>query len=124
LETRDSRLTLQVQHEGKAMPELVRLYIRSVFFGFAIAGVFTLGLVWLDVAGIGRLILGSDIGWIAAVMLVIFNGIVFSAVQFAFKVMGMAETDEGPKGGRGSAVPALVPVTVPVAVPVRGKRRV
>ena len=99
------------------MPDLVRLYIRSVLFGFGVAGVFTLGLVWLDVGGIGHLILGSDIGWIAAVMLVMFNGIVFSAVQFAFKVMGMAETDEGPNGGHGAREPVLVPV------PVRARRR-
>ena len=51
------------------MPELVRLYIRSVAFGFGIAVVFTAGVVWLDVAGIGHLILGSDIGWVAALMM-------------------------------------------------------
>lgn len=47
-------------------------------------------------------------------MLVVFNGIVFSAVQFAFRVMGMAESDDGPQGGRGAREPVLVPV--PVAV--------
>ena len=52
------------------MPELVRLYIRSVALGFAISAVFTAGLVWWNVAGIGHLILGSDIGLVAAAMLV------------------------------------------------------
>ena len=99
------------------MPDLIRLYIRSVALGFALALAFTLGLVWLDVAGIGHLILGSDIGWVAAIMLVIFNGIVFSAVQFAFKVMAMAESDDGPQGGHGAREPVLVPV------PVRARRR-
>jgi TRAP-type C4-dicarboxylate transport system permease small subunit len=102
------------------MPALVRLYIQSVALGFAIAVAFTGGLLWLDVAGIGHLVLGSDIGWIAAVMLVVFNGIVFSAVQFAFRVMGMAEDDRGPKGGHGAREPVLEPL--PVAVRVHAKR--
>jgi hypothetical protein len=95
------------------MPELVRLYIQSVALGFAIAAGFTAGIVWLDVAGIGHLVMASDIGWIAAVMLVVFNGIVFSAVQFAFRIMAMAEDDGGSQGGRGAREPVLVPVVVP-----------
>lgn len=99
------------------MPRLVRLYIQSVALGFLIAAVFTAGLLWLDVAGLGHLVAGSSIGWIAVTMLVVFNGIVFSAVQFAFRIMGLAEEDDGPKGGRGARVPVLVPV--PVKVPAR-----
>jgi hypothetical protein len=95
-----------------AMPELVRLYVQSAVLGFLIAAVFTAGLVWFDVAGLGHLILGSDIGWIAAVMLVVFNGIVFSAVQFAFRVMGLAERDDPPAGGHGSHELQPVPVRV------------
>ena len=95
------------------MPELVRLYIRSVALGFVISAIFTAGLVWWDVAGIGHLILGSDIGLVAAAMLVVFNGIVFSAVQFGFRVMSMAEPEEGPGGGHGAREPVLVPVKVP-----------
>ena len=101
------------------MPQLVRLYIQSVAFGFAIAVAFTAGLMWLDVAGIGHLVMGSDIGWIAAAMLVVFNGIVFSAVQFAFRVMGMAEDDHGPRSGHGARAPVPVPVPVPVAAKPR-----
>lgn len=97
------------------MPELIRLYIRSVALGFAISAVFTACLIWWDVAGIGHLILGSDIGLVAAAMMVVFNGIVFSAVQFAFKIMAMAEDDAGPRGGHGAREPVLVPVPVPVA---------
>lgn len=101
------------------MPQLVRLYIQSVALGFVISAAFTAGLLWLDVAGLGHLVMASSIGWIAVAMLVVFNGIVFSAVQFAFRVMGMAEPDEGPRGGRGVREPVLVPVPVPV----RNRRR-
>lgn len=103
------------------MPKLVRLYLESVALGFAVAAAFTGGLMWLDVAGIGHLVLGSDIGWVAAAMLVVFNGIVFSAVQFAFRIMSMAEDDAGPKGGHGVREPVLVPV--PVHVKQRNGRR-
>lgn len=97
------------------MPKLVRLYIQSVAIGFALSAAFTGGLLWLDVAGLGHLVKASSIGWIAVAMLVVFNGIVFSAVQFAFRIMGMAEKDEGPQGGRGVREPVLVPVPVKVA---------
>ena len=103
------------------MPALVRLYIQSVALGFAISAGFTAGLLWLDVAGLGHLILASDIGWIAVVMLLVFNGIVFSAVQFAFRIMAMAEPEDEPKGGHGAREPVLVPVPVPV--PLRNRRR-
>jgi hypothetical protein len=108
------------------MPELVRLYIRSVALGFAISATFTAGLVWWDVAGIGHLILGSDIGLVAAVMLVVFNGIIFSAVQFAFKIMAMAEDDSGPKGGHKAHALIPIPVTAPAKALARrgqGPRR-
>ena len=98
------------------MPDLIRLYIRSVLVGFGIAAVFTAGLIWWDVAGIGRLILGSDIGWVAALMMVFFNGIVFAAVQFAFRIMAMADDGDGPKRGLGAREPVLVPVPVRVQV--------
>lgn len=96
------------------MPHLVRLYLQSVALGFLISAVFTAGLLWLDVAGLGHLVMASNIGWVAVAMLVVFNGIVFSAVQFAFRVMGMAEDEQGPKGGHGAREPVLVPVPVPV----------
>ena len=103
------------------MPELVRLYIRSVAIGFVISAGFTAGLVWWDVAGIGHLIQGSDIGLIAAMMLVVFNGIVFSAVQFAFKIMAMAE-DDTPRGGHRAREPGLVPVPVKVTAKATPRR--
>jgi hypothetical protein len=105
------------------MPKLVRLYIECVVAGFLIAALFTAGLLWLDVAGIGHLVMTSDIGWVAAGMLVVFNGIVFAAVQFAFRVMSMAEDDSSPRGGRGVREPVLVPVPVPVQVTLRNRRR-
>lgn len=97
------------------MPKLVRLYIQSVAIGFAMAAGFTGLLVWQDVAGIGRLILGSGQGWIAALMLVLFHGVIFASVQFAIRVMMMAEDNGKPRGGlRQHLMPDLTPIPVKV----------
>lgn len=93
------------------MPALIRLYIQSVAIGFAISAGFAVLLVWLDVMGIGRLVLASPQGWIAALMLFVFHGIIFAGVQFGLRVMMMAGRDDGPKGGlrqHDVAVPAPV----------------
>lgn len=95
------------------MHPLIRLYIRSVILGFVLAGLFTGLLLGLDVAHLRHLVLSSSLGWLAVLMLVFFNGLVFSGVQFAIRVMAMAESHP-PKGGRRQ--PAM-PVAVPVAVP-------
>ncbi len=81
------------------MPRLIRLYIQSVAIGSPFLAAFVAALVWQDVMGIGHLILGSPSGWIAAAMLVVFNGIIFAAVQFGLRVMMLAEDDDTPRGG-------------------------
>jgi len=93
------------------MPKLIRLYIQSIVIGFALAVVFLGGLMWMDVAGLRGLIFGSSSGLVAAAMMIVFNGIVFSGVQFAIAVMRLAEDDETPRGGLRQH---LVPIPVRV----------
>ena len=81
------------------MPELVRLYITQVAWGFIISAVFVAVLLALDVANLRHLITGSDIGLIAVLMLWFMNGIVFAGVQFAYAIMSMAKKPRGPRGG-------------------------
>jgi hypothetical protein len=98
------------------MPPLIRLYVVNVAIGFGLAAAFVGLLLALDVAGLRRLVLASDIGWLAVLMMVVFNGIVFAGVQFAIAVMRMAEPGEGPRGGRRLRLPgARHPVPVPAA---------
>jgi hypothetical protein len=95
------------------MPDLVRLYVTQTVIGFAIAAVLVAGLLWFDVAGLGRLVAGSDVGVLAALLLWVFNGIVFAGVQFAIAIMGMAEDDDDDdddEGGHVAPAPALIPV--------------
>lgn len=80
------------------MPRLVRLYIISIAIGFALAVAFVGMLTALDVAGLRHLMASTNGGWIAVLMMVFFHGILFSGVQFAIRIMLMAE-DDGHGGG-------------------------
>lgn len=102
------------------MPIMVRVYIRSVLIGAALACCFVAALLALDVAHLRHLVLNSTVGWLAVVMLVAFNTIVFSGVQFAITVMGQAESP--PSSGRRSWIgrpPTKEAVRVPVATAPR-----
>ncbi len=98
------------------MPDLVRMYIRHVAIGFALAAVFTALLLWFNVANLWHLVTHAPGGALAALLLVVFNGIVFSGVQFGIAITSMAKAtdrDDGDDGGRG-----LLPVISPAALPV------
>jgi hypothetical protein len=101
------------------MPKLIKLYITNVAYGFVLSAVFLALLLWLDVAGIRHLILNSDVGYIAAGMIFMMNGVVFASVQFAIAVMRLAEDPEGPKGGNRAP-----DVTRPIRVEVTAKGKV
>lgn len=103
------------------MPELVRMYIKNVLFGFGLSGVFVFALLYTNVGNLWHLISGSDIGWIALVMLLFFNGVVFAGVQFAITVMRMEEDDE-PKGGKRVPVATDIPARVEATAPGSRKR--
>ncbi len=95
------------------MPKLIKLYIVNVAYGFGLSVVFLGLLLWADVAGLRHLIFQSSMGWVAAIMMIVMNGVVFAGVQFAIAVMRLAEDPEGPKGGsRAPNVSRLMPVRI------------
>lgn len=95
------------------MPKLIKLYIKHVMIGFAISALFLAAMIWLDIANLRHLLLGTPSGWLAAFMIFMFQGSIFAGVQFGIAVMGMAEKDDGPKGG------AKAPVATREPAPVR-----
>ncbi|MDJ0826042.1 MAG: hypothetical protein QNJ16_11125 [Rhodobacter sp.] len=95
------------------MPKLVRFYIRHTIIGFLVAAAFVAMLLWFNVANLWHLISTSDVGLLAAFLLVMFHGIVFSGVQFGISIMRMGE-DDGSDGGRRDALPSLDALPVPV----------
>lgn len=105
------------------MPELVRLYLRNILAGVALSVVFVGLLIALDVAGLRHLLLRTEAGPIALVMLLVFNAIVFAGVQFGIAVMRMAEPEDR-AGGSGRPAPVLPPVAAPAPAvrPLRHRR--
>lgn len=100
------------------MPKLVKLYIRNVALGFAIAAAFVAMLLWFNVMNLWTLVTQSDAGLLAVFMLWFMNGIVFAGVQFAWAVMSMAEKEDKPRGGT-----PIVPDWTPVPVAAEHKTR-
>jgi hypothetical protein len=83
------------------MPELIRLYVKNVAIGFAIAAVFVAMLLYFDIANMWHLISRSDNGWLTVLVLWILNGIVFAGVQFGIAVMSLKDDDDDePRGGK------------------------
>ncbi|UWR14194.1 hypothetical protein [Sulfitobacter sp. M368] len=97
------------------MPVIVRFYIQHTIIGFVASAAFIGALLYFNVANLWHLISTSDIGLLAGFLLWFFNGIVFSGAQTAVAVLLMSESDEddGPKGGKGIAVPVLAQVRRP-----------
>ncbi|MCV2881426.1 hypothetical protein [Actibacterium sp. XHP0104] len=98
------------------MPPLVRLYIRQVLIGFGLSAIFVAGLFWFNVGNLWHLVSTSDMGIVAAVMLFMFNGIVFSGVQFGIAIMRLADHDDDRSGGKRQPQPVLNPAMLPVRV--------
>lgn len=105
------------------MPKLIRLYIVNVAIGFALALAFVAVLIWADVAHLRHLVLETEMGWLAGIMIVLANGVVFAGVQFAIAVMSMAEDAGTPKGGKRQRVETDKPLRVAVAAGQTGIRR-
>ena len=95
------------------MPDLIKLYIRSCAIGFILAAVFVVLLLGFDIMKLRHLVMHSESGVLAVVLLWFMNGIVFAGVQFGYAVMriGRDDDDDGPGGG--------TPIWDPVAIPVR-----
>ena len=101
------------------MPELIKLYIRPVLIGFALAAVFVALLIWTNVANLQHLIFNAQGGYLALFLLVFFNGIVFGGVQFAIAIMRMASDDDEPKGGKRDWLPIRMFQSAPAPIKLR-----
>ena len=101
------------------MPKLIALYIRSVAIGFGLSAVFLGLMLWQDVAHLRHLIFGSDMGLVAAIMVFMFQGIVFAGVQFGIAVMMLADPDAPPSAGLRERLMPDLGGPIPSAIPVR-----
>ncbi|MEJ6478051.1 MAG: hypothetical protein QNL92_05155 [Octadecabacter sp.] len=100
-------------------PNLIQMYIKHCIIGFIASAIFVGMLFAFDVGGLWRLVSGSPIGIVAALMLWVFNGVVFAGVQFGIAIMNMGEDDDddNDKGHRdriGLHIPNHAPIPVRV----------
>lgn len=86
------------------MPDLIRLYIRQCVIGFAASAVFVAMLFYFNIANLWHLVTHTSEGWLAALLLFIFNGIVFSGVQFGIAIMRMSDDDDDDDDDRGMMI--------------------
>ena len=96
------------QMNKKPEPDLLRLYLRHCAIGFGLSAVFVGLIMWFDIVGLRGLVMGSDVGWLAVLLLWFFNGTVFGSVQFAIVVMSQAEDDDDDGPRRGTLSPVRV----------------
>ncbi len=105
------------------LPLLVRLYIFHCMIGFAISGIFTFCVIHYDVAGIGRMAMAVEGGWIGMLAFFILNGTLFAGVQFAVMIMSMDYDGQGPRRGKPVREEWLKPYMGAVPVEVKANRR-
>ena len=103
-----------MQNLGLTMPQLIQMYIRNVAIGFLLAVAFTALLIWLNIGNLRHLVSVVQGGWLAVLMLVVFNTIVFGGVQFAIAVMRLGDDATPPRGRLGQHLPPKA-IRVPVA---------
>jgi len=82
------------------MPKLVRFLLVHAAIGFGLAFVFVGVLVAFDTGGLRTLMMSSDVGFAAFLLLVFLNGLTFGSVQIGVAVMLLGEEDgDQPNGG-------------------------
>ncbi|PTX56674.1 hypothetical protein C8N43_1336 [Litoreibacter ponti] len=96
------------------MPTHIKFMLRHAALGSLAGLVFSVLLVWLDVAGLRHLVLATADGPLAFTIMVVLFASTFGGVQIAIAVMAQQEPPAPPKGPRPNA---LVPVRVEVTEP-------
>lgn len=99
------------------MPKLIKLYIFHSAIGFVVSAAFVAMLLWFNVANLWHLVTHTSIGPMAVGLLWLFNGIVFSGVQFGVALMLMsAPSGQGPGKRRRPQPPVAARLAQPVPV--------
>lgn len=102
------------------MPKLIKVYLQQIAIGFALSGVFTAILLYMNVGNLGHLVFNSSDGLLGLFLIFFFNGLVFAAVQFAIRIMRMGYEDEDDDDDdRGTPIRAYDPVAIPIRVDER-----
>lgn len=101
--------------------QVIWFLVAHALLGFAIAAVFVGLLLAFDVASLRSLVMGSDVGLMAVLLLIVFLGQSFAGLQIAFAVWLTASDEDDDDEGGGSGLPE--PVDQLLLAPVRSWQR-
>jgi hypothetical protein len=76
------------------MPELIKLLIRHALIGYGLAALLMLCMLMFNVSGFIDLVMTTDNGWVAALMLLGFTGLTFASAQMGIAVMCAGQKDD------------------------------
>ena len=103
----------------RRLPMLVRFLVSHGALGFGLAAVFVAALLAFDPQDAATLLLTAAGHWWPVVVLWVFTGLTFGAVQIGVATMLLARRDP-PRPTRGSGAPVSL---APALLRVRGPRR-
>ncbi|MBO6673582.1 MAG: hypothetical protein JJ908_08550 [Rhizobiales bacterium] len=86
-------------------PPLVRFLIKNAAIGFATAVLFVAAMLYFNVGNLMALIVQSDVGLFAIVLMTLMIGFTFASLQMGFAVM--FASDDIDKGQPGRASPLM-----------------
>jgi hypothetical protein len=93
------------------MPKFIRHYMTQIAIGFGLGAVFVAMLLYFNIANLWHLVIHSEDGWLALLLLWFANSVIFAGVQCALTAMGVNDDDDdGPGGGLREPVAVRVPV--------------
>ena len=106
------------------MLQIVRTYIGHAATGFAIAAALVALLFWLDTGQLKQVVALSGSVWLAAALMWLGVGAVFTWVQFAItKRTGHDDDDTGPRGGGGRRGDPREGDMIPIRAEARARQR-
>jgi hypothetical protein len=69
------------------VPDFILFLVRQAAIGFVISALFTGGLLWADLGGLGSLVTASPTGIFGGFLLWLFTGLTFASVQMGAAIM-------------------------------------
>lgn len=77
-----------IRHQWLKLPKLIRFMLTHIANGIVVGCVLVLGLIWLDIRGVGTLLAGSGL---ATALLFFQVSFTFGAVSMGVAVMNLGE---------------------------------
>ncbi len=92
----------QTSRDKPPKPPLVRFLVKNAAIGFAMAVVFVAAMLYFNVGNLMAIIVQSDVGLFAIVLMTLMIGLTFASLQMGFAVMFASDDIDKEQTGRAS----------------------